>query len=447
MQRSELSSYIKKISSQPGVYIFKDGAGQVLYVGKAIKLNDRLKSYLKPIHRGPKIIRMVQEATNLKVEETDSEIEAIILEANLISQFKPPFNTIGKDDKSASFIKINWSEQFPRLHLVRGRELDLNKDGKTNPHSHRQDKLFGPYAGIGMNGVLRVIRKIWPFRDCSPSKFKTYEKLGRGCLYAQIGLCDAPCVGEINEQKYRQNMQNIIDFLSGKKALVLEKMKEEMEKASLQEEYELAASLRDRISALENLREFAGRGVLRGFEENKERIKQGVKVEAYDISNMQGEFAVGVMVRASIYSDKEDISVADIVFTKELYKKFRIKTVKGANDVAMLDEVLKRRFARARIGSPQWQLPDLIILDGGLGQLGRIRATAKGLGITVPIVAVSKGKTRKRVDLHFRKQDEIKINYSTRQLKIIALTMREEAHRFAISYYRKTHRQGLRSSF
>jgi len=457
MLKKDLAKFVKPLSSNPGVYIFRNKAGKVLYVGKAVKLKERVKSYADPKERGPKILRMMQQASTVKVEETDSEIEAIILEANIIRKLKPPYNTLGKDDKSANYIKITWSEEYPRVQLLRGRVIESGQDKKTNEKSKKQDKIFGPYVAIGMCDVLRIIRKIWPHRDCGQSKFNSYKKLRRGCLFAQIGLCDAPCIENISAKEYRQQIKQIVDFLSGKKVKVIEAMKRDMEAAAMLERYEKAAKLRDRVSALEHLKEFVGRGILRGFEENKEKIRQGIKVEAYDISNMQGDYAVGVMVSASIISQEDKIMPADVVFTKENYKKFKIKTVKGTNDVAMLDEVLRRRFSRARVsraaalgaerGMGEWELPDLIILDGGEGQLSRVRATAKGMGIKVPIIAVSKGQTRKRVDLHMRAQDKIKIKYSNRQLKKIALTMREEAHRFAISYYRKTHRRSLRSSF
>lgn len=439
----QLAEFAKQAPSGPGVYFFKKGR-TVLYVGKAININQRLLQYKNPQDRGAVILSMVKQADLVTWEETGSEIEAILRESVLIRSLKPKYNSVGKDDKSYSYLRINWSERWPRISLVREREVERGLES-VNSKSKLKDEAIGPFVSLAMVSVLRVLRKIWPYRDCSNAKFASYHRLGRGCLYHQLGLCQAPCIEAVNENSYRQSIKQLKKFVLGQKASVLKDLEQEMRDLSQKGEYERAAVVRDRFIALSDLRSFAGRGILRNFEEPVVFDGPQFKVEAYDISNIQGDHAVGVLISALV-PQIENIKGSEIKLSKDAYKKFRIKTVVGANDVAMLTEVLTRRFNRAKKGGASWALPDLIILDGGPAQLNAIRQLAKEMGVTVPIIAVAKGPTRKKVDLHVKLQDRARVMFDEQSLKQIALTLREEAHRYAISYYRLLHRKSLRSS-
>jgi len=443
-----LRKKIADFPTAPGVYQFVGADGAVLYVGKALNLRDRVRSYFaNDTGRGPAIEEMVALATDLRVISTDSEIEAIILESNLIRKLKPKYNVIGKDDRSSWFIVMT-SEDVPRVHLVRAQEVPVLRSAKGL--YGRGAKYFGPYHGVGnMPSVIRALRRIWPHRDCSLVKFERYQKLNRPCLFGQIGLCPAPCVNPSTVDECRRNGRQLASFLSGRKQGLIDELRTEMELFAKREEYEQASVARDRLFALEHMKQLVNRGLLEGFAERRERLKDGLVVEAYDISNIQGEYAVGVLVRAIIPRDHRGILLAKpnmITLTKERYRKFRIKWVVGANDPEMLAEVLTRRFRRALREPIGWSLPDLILVDGGTTQLAAVRQVAKTAGVTTPIVAVAKGPTRKKVDLHIRPADESRLPLNRDALSVTALMLREEAHRFAISYYRKVHRRAAISS-
>lgn len=442
MKSHFLRDKLVELPTAPGVYQFIDAAGVVLYVGKALNLRDRVRSYFADdTGRGPAIEEMVRLAVDLRVIPTDSEIEAIILESNLIKKLKPKYNVIGKDDRSSWFVVMT-AEEVPRVHLVRGQEVPALRAQKGI--YGKGAKFFGPYHGVGnMRSVIRALRRIWPHRDCSQVKFDRYRQLNRPCLFGQIGLCPAPCVKDSGND-CRRNGRQLAAFLSGRKQGLIEELRAEMESLAKREEYEQAGVARDRLFALEHMKQLVNRGLLEGFAERRERLKDGLTVEAYDISNIQGEYAVGVLVRAIVPRDHRGILLAkpgEITLTKERYRKFQIKWVQGANDPEMLAEVLTRRFRRALREPIGWSLPDLILVDGGTTQLAASRQAAKTAGISTPIVAVSKGPTRKKVDLHIRPADENRLPISRHDLNVVALMMREEAHRFAISYYRKLHRR------
>ncbi|MDO8471551.1 MAG: GIY-YIG nuclease family protein [bacterium] len=443
MKSGEVKMSALKAPHSPGVYFFKALNNEILYVGKALNLANRLLQYQDVQQRGLGITNMVAQTKTITWQETGSEIEAVLQEATLIRQLKPKYNSLGKDDKSYSYLRINWSERYPRLYVVRERDIERGLIS-INPKSRKKDEALGPFVSLALPSVIRVLRHIWPFRDCTRPKFASYQRLGRGCLYHQLGLCTAPCIAAISEVDYLKNLKQLRLFLGGKKEQVLTQLETEMKRLSKQGEYEQAAVVRDRWLALADLRSLTTRGILRNFEEPLSPKSEVKTVEAYDISNIGGEYAVGVLIRAAVPVLPRLVG-SDIYLQKDAYRKFRIKTVKQANDVAMLAEVLTRRFQRARTGGSFWALPDLIMVDGGQAQLTVARQAAKGNGVNIPIMAVAKGKTRKKVDLYIRPQDEVKVPFVKAVWPQIALSVREEAHRYAIAYYRLLHRRSLRS--
>lgn len=412
-----IKSY-NSLSSSPGVYFFRDKEGKLLYIGKAINLKRRVSSYFQKKHADPRIEEMVAKIAKIDCKETDSVIEALILEANLIRTRQPFYNIKLKDDKTFVNIAIS-DEEFPRVFVVRLSARRLYKNIKIK-------KLFGPYPSANTARVaLKILRRIFPFRGLE--KTKEGERFYREILSIPI-----------EKARYSGIIKNLILFLSGKKKRIIRNMKKEMSLAAKRQDYEEAACFRDKMYALEHIQDVA---LIKSDEwtENMESVNAPRRIEAYDISNIFGEHAVGSMV----------------VFTggkidKDQYRRFRIKRVSGISDPAMMAEVIERR-----LNHDDWPKPDLIILDGGLGQLNAIRKVIKRRGADIPLLAIAKGPTRKGEKIFMTKNASLaahldSIVESKRESrrapyfdKEIILAIRDESHRFAITYHRKLKRAGM----
>ncbi len=449
---------------EPGVYLFKDDAGTVLYVGKALKLRERVRSYFAKdiaITRNPGIERMMRESTVIDHQSVPSELEALLLEARLIRTHKPRYNIRLRDDKSFVVIKIDLSEEFPSITIGREKELEdaliahkRKREGVRINRKVDNIEYYGPFTSAGsVRAVLKTIRTIWPFRDCSPTKLATYEKLGHGCLFASLHLCNAPCAANVSAEEYRKNIDQIRQFLKGERTQVMATVQEQMEVAAGAERFEDAARFRNRLYSLEHFqhiidtfRDARGTGSV-GYQFNPET---DIRIECYDISNNQGQYSVGSLVSGIIRNGRiENIETRDqarsaFLFERGRYRKFKIKTVEGISDVDSLKEVLSRRFNRAKSTGAHWSLPDLIILDGGIGQFNAARGARRSaeMDANVALASVAKGPTRKRVDLLGDDWGNFPF-VSTEAWVLVAELLREEAHRFAISYYRMLHRRAL----
>ena len=408
---------IKNLPNSPGVYHFLDKDGAVLYVGKAKNLKNRLKQYfLKELNRGPAIAQMVQLAFDIKTIETESEIEAVILEAELIKKLKPKYNVKLKDDKSFLVIKIT-KDDFPLVSLERYKNVDT-KD--------KSAWYFGPYpAGELLKKSLHYLRKVFPYRDCSKTKFGLQKKKGRTCIYGDIRVCTGPCADYVNKKEYKRNINFLMNFLKGKKAEVIKKLESEMAQNSKNKRFEEAANIRNQLMALKHLNDVALGLRDDSFEINSEVFK---RIECYDISNLptskgtEVKYCVGSMV---VFTDgKKDT---------DQYRQFKIKETSARSDLERLQEVLQRRF------KTDWPKPDLVIIDGGNSQLNVAKKVLNDLDLDIPLISISKGAERKNNDFHFSDLKTAQyINYD-KNLKNIAISARDEAHRFAIQYYRKLH--------
>ncbi|WP_338833894.1 UvrABC system protein C [Moorella humiferrea] len=539
----DLEEKLARLPDHPGVYIMRDAQGEIIYVGKAASLKKRVRSYFRGQHP-PRTQVMVEKIADIEYILTDNEVEALILECNLIKEHRPRYNVSLKDDKSYPYIKITLQEQFPRLQITRS----LVRDGS---------RYFGPYTNVGaLRETLKILRSLFPVRTCreTPLQFRS-----RPCLNAHINRCLAPCSGRVNQEVYRQAVDNIILFLEGKHTALIKELKEQMTAAAERLEFEKAARLRDQLRAVEEvcarqkitaaggdedadavafaregeaalgliffsrngkvigrdhffltgteglsrgevmaalLKEYYSRGVeippqillhdepedaetiaswlgrLRGgrvelkvpkrgsklkllqlVHENavnllqehllaRQRQEEGGKaalmelqqalglprlprrMEAYDISNFQGSSAVGAM---AVFVDGRPLTSA--------YRRFQIKTVKAPNDFASLQEVLTRRFRRAAEGDARFaELPDFVLIDGGLGQLHAAREVmaAQGVG-DIPTFALAKGE-----ELLFSEgsPEPIRLPRDGRALKLLQ-HLRDEVHRFAITYHRQ----------
>ena len=553
----DFKAQLKILPDKPGVYLMKNTLGEIIYVGKAKVLKNRVRQYFQNSkNHSEKVKAMVKNISEFEYIVTDSEMEALILECNLIKKYSPKYNISLKDDKFYPFIKITTNEDFPKVFITR----NYAKDG---------NKYFGPYPNAGaVHETINLIRKIFPLRTCK--KFIVEGgKQTRPCLNYHIKKCKAPCEGHISKVDYRNMIDEIMDVLSGRDRTLLNKLKKEMQEASLNLEFEKAASLRDKILAIENIAEkqkvfksqegdedfinmykdekdcciqvfFLRDGKVTGREhfilENSSHeedstvisqfiisfyggtpkvpkniyipesdeiealeeflsVKRGSKVfvkipikgekkdmlelvknnakvtldqfkdkilkdkeinricldqiqnlleldsipfriEAYDISNIQGVDSVGSMI---VFEDGKA--------KNSDYRRFRIKTVKNANDYDSMREILERRFTHGlkeikeiqdkeiKFSSGKFSnFPDLIMMDGGKGQVNIALEVLDKLGINIPVCGLVKDDHHATRGIIYN-NNELIVNRSSNLMQLIR-RIQDEVHRFAITYHR-----------
>lgn len=549
---------VKKLPSKPGVYIMKDAYDNILYIGKAVVLKNRVSQYFRPsANLSPRIRNMVSRVHSFEYIITNSETEALILECNLIKEHKPRFNVLMKDDKNYPYIKITINDEYPRIFITR----KIVKDGS---------KYFGPYADSGaVKEIVELVNKIFQLKTCGRDLPKEIGK-SRTCLNFHINKCLGPCQGYISADEYRKIISEICDFLDGKQQRIIGKLEEQMKEASENMEFEKAAALRDRINSANVLLrkqfvEEAGDsdtdidivGLARGIDdaciqvffvrggklvgrenfmfkgmmgiddeeivssflkqfysfiiyvpgkilvsndiEEKEVIekwltekkgsrieikvpqkgdkrnlleiarrnaelelhRQGIgydaallqlkeminiemnlsRIEAFDISNLSGSAVVGAM--AVFENGRMD---------RSQYKRFKIKTVKGQDDPACINEVISRRLRRAlnpnRNDSETrgfLKLPQLILIDGGINQLKAGIHAVKELGLNIPCAGMVKDRKHKTRGLVTETGESIELKRNGQVMKLIS-EIQEEVHRFTVDYHRKLRaRETIRS--
>ncbi len=396
MKKQDLKKY--KLPDEPGVYFFL-AQNKITYIGKATSLKDRVSSYFGSDlmdTRGPLVANIVEGADELKWHQTDSVLEALILESSLIKKHKPSGNTKAKDDKSYLYVIVT-KEDWPRVLAVRGKDLVEVWEPTDIKYT------FGPFPKASeLKTALKIIRKIFPFRDkCKP-------ETGQSCFSAQVGLCPGVCSKQITKKEYARTINHLRLFFQGKKSALIKKVNIDMKRAILKQNFELAAVYRDRIFTLKHVNDIA-------LLQNK-KSSASLRVEAYDIAHTSGKDTIGVMT-----------VIKDGTPFKSDYRKFKIK---GAgldknNDILNLKEVLERRFDHL-----EWPLPNLIVLDGGRNQLKAGEKILTTLGFDIPVVAVVKDK-------HHKPREIIGSGTLARQYEMEILLANNEAHRFALSYHRK----------
>ncbi|MEK7094401.1 MAG: GIY-YIG nuclease family protein [Patescibacteria group bacterium] len=390
------SSLYKKLPQTPGVYLMRDKKGVLLYVGKAANLRRRVSSYFTRPHDN-RIQRLVDEIYSIDHRGTDTTIEALVLESDLIKKHEPPFNIREKDDKSFLFFGIT-RDPFPRVVLMRGKDIDTK--------GVRWRKIFGPFTSASsIREAVKILRKIFPF-----STHEAGKKFLRSCFDYQIGLCPGVCVGKISKTDYLKNIKNLALFFEGEKKKIVKNLKKEVSEASKKLEFEKAQKLQRQLFSLEHIQDVA---LIHESEVAPENSNGNpFRIEGYDISNISGTSAVGSMV---VFLDGKS--------APSEYRKFKIKTVQGANDIGMMKEVLERRF------NSSWSLPQLILMDGGSAQVNIARRVVSRAGLRIPVVGLAKGPERKRNDLIGGVPKEV-------SLKTL-IAVRDEAHRFAINYHKQ----------
>ncbi len=398
---------IKQLPLTSGVYLYKDIQGQIIYIGKAVNLRRRVESYFGKDTRSLKTDLLVEHIRDIEIMETASEAEALILEASLVKKHQPKYNVELKDGKTYPYIQVT-REAFPLVSVVR-----INRRKCPDVPAD----LFGPYVNPALiREALGIIRKIFPFRSCEPYADKI-------CLDYHIGLCAGPCEGKISKEDYARNIRNVRLILEGNKDHLYRQLHADMETAAKAKDFEEAAMVRDQIRAIGAL--YSGTKDINYFKEAEQLqralgIERSIaRVECFDISNIMGDQAVGSMV--SFLNGKPD---------KKNYRRFRIKTVKGIDDFAMIAEVVRRRYTRLK--SEGALFPDLILIDGGKGQLGAAVAELKKLEVTVPIVSLAKREEELFLP---GKRSAVVLPPSSLGLRLV-MRIRDEAHRFAVSYHR-----------
>lgn len=368
----------KKFPLSSGVYRWLDSKGKILYIGRATSLRRRVLQYFRP-DLDPRIAEMVSLARDIKFEKTDSLLEAIILEANLIKKFKPKYNIKDRDDRSFSYVVFP-SGEFSHPLIVRGREL------KKFPASRA--KIFGPFMNAGLiRNLLKILRRIFPYSTC-----RIYS--GRPCFDYQIGLCPGACVGEISAKNYEKNIKALIQIFEGKKKALM--------KALVKSNPELVGALKHLNDAILITNDELG------------LVPSVSRIEAYDISHFAGQETVGAMtVMINGEPDKAE------------YRLFNIKTAKAGDDLAALTEVLDRRLNHG-----DWPLPDIFLIDGGRPQVAAINKLFVARNVSRPLIGLSK----------FGGDELVFASGTGKNVKDLALSIksklqliRDEAHRFGNS--------------
>lgn len=537
---------LSNVPGQPGVYIFKDQAGRPIYVGKAARLRDRVRSYFGAT-AGYKAEQLVSESADFEYIVTASEVEALILEQSLIKRHRPRYNIRFKDDKRYPYIRIAWQDDFPKVHIVR----QMRRDGA---------KYYGPFASSqAMYQTLDIARRIFPYLTCD-RKITGQDK--QPCLYYHLHLCTAPCIGAISKEEYRKSIAGLVRFLEGRHKEVVDSLKKQMKVAAEDLQFERAARLRDQVRAIQRTMEkqrivsksstdqdvialarkegetcvqvffvrqgrmigresfvldgvagegeveilgsfvkqfydgvayipaevllsnpIADEGLVADWLERRREAKVDIsvpqrgqrkelvalaqenaaqmlehleaqalaeegkavaaladlqerlgleefpsRIEGYDISNIQGQMATGSMV---VFKEGRP--------EKAAYRHFRIRTVPGADDYAMMKEVLRRRFRRAMdAGAKDWaELPDLILIDGGKGQLSAAKEVLNEYGLWFPVMALAK----EREEIFKPGQPQPIILPEGSGALHLVQRIRDEAHRFAKTYHERLRRK------
>lgn len=423
-----LREKIRTFPTGPGLYFMKDADEKVLYIGKGKNLRARVSSYFQPganlaETRGPWIAEMLERVADVDYLETAGEAEAILQEARLIKDIHPPYNTDLKDSKTFPYLEITTQEDFPGVYITR------------SPRT--RSRLFGPFTAVrDLRQVMGILQKIFLFRTCTLELHADDPKrrFFRPCLLYHIRQCTAPCADKVSRSDYRRQIRDLIRFLGSKRSSYLAGLRRRMLEASKRQAFEEAAMLRDRIRLLENLDR---RGTVeehvqpevffRDPTEALEKLQHLLKspqpiriIEGFDIAHLAGSETVGSMVQ---FIDGKPF--------KEGYRRFRIRTAAGSSDdFAAMAEVINRRYKHALAGEELW--PDLVLIDGGLGQLHAAQKALREMGAPLPNLAA----IAKREELIYLpdRTEPLRLSAVSPVRKLLQY-VRDEAHRFAQHYH------------
>jgi len=444
--RFKFKEKVKQLPNGPGVYCLKDK--EILYIGKASNLRERVKNHFQSAfakasaRQATRDNLFIDKVTRVGYFKTDSEIGALVLEANLIKKYQPKYNVIWKDDKNYFFVGIT-KESFPQIFWTHQTKLKTKNYKLKTINYKLKTNYVGPFVdGKALKQTLKILRKVFPYRSC-----RVLPK--RSCLWYHLERCPAPCLIKTQfeekilfdriKRECQKNAENVFKIFQGKKTQVLKNLKKEMKEAAKIQNFERAAKMRDQILALEKILAHTRLPGLRPGEVGRAKIfnwpeiqkilqeilktkKEISKIEAYDVSNIQGQLATGAMV-----------TFIKGQLAKDFYRKFKIKFSGKPNDIAMIKEILSRR-----VNHPEWPFPDLILIDGGRAQLN-IAFKSLTLNFRPGVIAVAK----KRNELYLKDREPILLRNLPREIFNLILQLRDEAHRFAISYHKKLREKDL----
>ena len=431
--RSRVAEKVRDFPQSPGVYLMKDGAGRVIYIGKAKNLRARAGSYfLKAAAEDSRTAQLVQEIRDIDYLLAESDVDALLMEARLIKDILPKYNRDLRDDKTFPYLEIHTHEEFPRVEITR------------TPRD-RGSKLYGPFTNTrGLRGALGVLQKIFKFRTCGldiaadDPRWRWF----RPCLLASIRQCSAPCNLRISKDEYRKSIYRLQQFLEGKKQTLLDEMRREMETAAKQLQFEEAAGLRDEIHLLETL-------------DQRGKLDKHVQPEVFPVDPKKGLAGLQkVLHLAAAPRSVEGIDIAHTAGTETVasvvrfidglpfkpgYRRLRIRSVDGVDDFASIHEAVSRRFQRLAEGAVATRstgcpdaLPDILLIDGGKGQLHAAVCALDALGVR-PATVLSLAKREE--EIYVAGGDEpLRLSRHSYALRLLQY-VRDEAHRFAQHYH------------
>lgn len=413
----KLKEKLKTLPSAPGVYFHKNEAGEIIYVGKAAVLKNRVRQYFQKSEKDPKTEALVSEIFMTDWIVVDTEMDALFLESEMIKRYMPKWNILLRDDKTVSYVRIDMKSSVPYVTLTRNPEGD-------------EAEYIGPfYAKRTVSDALRILRKVFPYY------IKPYD--GKKTLDTDLGLTPGIEIGKSTPKEYKKNLRKLIKYLNGKRHELLEELERQMKEASARGDFEEAAELRNQLFGLRDLKkkivfsdkEFMDISSDQALKQLKELLgleNPPKRIEGYDISHQSGENAVGSMVVfINGASDRAE------------YRKFKLRKQQN-NDTESLVEVLTRRLKHT-----EWEYPDLIILDGGINQVNAVLPLCREKGIRV--IGRNKSGDHNRnakVVIVIPDEGEIEVNSESHVAKLIA-RIDEESHRFAISYHRLLKRKNM----
>lgn len=419
---NQLEQKLQHLPNTPGVYFYKDVRGQIIYVGKAINLKNRVRQYFHVSRaRDAKTAVLVKEIADIDWTEVDSEIEALFLESEMIKRYQPKYNIELRDDKHYQYVRIDFKSEHPTVKIVR-RPLD---DGA---------EYFGPYVGGGVRPALRLLRKIFPFDWRQPPGRQQHHRPG---LDYHLGLSPELAAGKSSLAKYRADLRKLAMYLKGQRTRLEQTIQQEMEQAARRQDFETAARKRNRLQALKNLKKqivFSDKEI---FDISKDQALNGLqqlldlpgaphRIEGYDISHQSGRHNTASLV---VFID----GVPD----KKQYRKFRLK-LPGNDDFAHMREVITRRFSGKNL--EQWPKPDLLLIDGGKGQVNAARQVLAERGITIPLAGLAKRREELVIPNQINGFSTVELDRSAHATKLLQ-RIRDESHRFAVSYHSSLKRQ------
>ncbi len=407
MNITTLKKQLSQLPDNPGIYFFYDEKNRLIYVGKAVSLKSRVRSYFSGKKNPRPIEEMIGQVARIKYSIADSALEAAILEALTIKEKMPKYNALGKDDKSWNYLTLS-KDEYPLIKTLRQHEYKRLTEKQLKQKYY---KVFGPFPGIKTKELIKVLQKLFSFCVCKPG--------AKSCLYEQMHYCLGAHMNKITPREYKDKVINpLIRFLNGRKKGLLKSLSIKMRQTAKAQNFEEAGRLRNQI---DNLRKIQDVTLLsEAFVKHAFGNEKTIRLEAYDISNLGASGKVGSLV---VFDENGPL--------KQYYRRFKIKTVSGQSDVDCLKEVLRRRLKH-----DEWQLPDLFLIDGGKPQVNSTRQILAEYQLPTPVAGIAKGKNRKNNDLMIIGADADLKKWINEHISLL-IQARDEAHRFAIDYQRK----------